>query len=78
MNHLNDDRSEVSTGSDWSWPTVHADKTGDTSDETTDNTDNTDNTDDKHETDQPASAGLLVTEDRSRRISKLPPAEVSS
>ena len=62
---------KVSTGSDWSWPTEkHPDS------------DNPDITDNEADTVPGAfgpgsSLGLSVDAEKSRRISKLPPAEVS-
>ena len=61
---------KVSTGSDWSWPTEkHADS------------DNPDITDNEADTvpggfGPGSSLGLSVDQEKSRRISKLPPAEV--
>ena len=71
--------SEMSTGSDWSWPTVHGgEKSEDKEDTSNDDTSKAeDNSNDEtKKTDVGGGLGLMVAEDRSRRISKLPPAEV--
>lgn len=65
----------MSTGSDWSWPTVHGgEKTNE--DSSNDDMAGDTNKDNMTKTDAGGGLGLVVAEDRSRRISKLPPAEV--